>query len=439
VTARRGALLAAGLAAACSSLLGAHAARAAGFPDVESEVPLPSLIGNEARPLGMGGAGIAVSEDGSATYWNPAGLAQMRRIEVSTSLTHDRGTISNTWEGFDSSARDRSTNLGSVHVVYPFPTYRGSFVIALGTDQLRNFDMEYERRTVEGPSDAEIEKHDTISESGKLTAWTVALAMEASPRLYLGIAGSIHDGESHRAENQLTTDVDNVVPDTARFDDLFETDAEISGFSGTFGLLYRVNPNWRVGATIRSGIKTTFEGSQVSDFLTIFDDGGDENDVSEILFEDEIDFPLSFGLGAAFSAGNLTVAADARYTDWSEIQISDSPFLNRDFRKRYNETGSVYLGGEYLIGASPVRVRAGFLYDPVPFRLAYKTDDGSTLLREVMIDRERALATFGAGLLLDTVFTLDVAVQTGSFTRESAVYSEERELTRIVASGAYRF
>jgi hypothetical protein len=39
-------------------------------------------LGNGARPLGMGGANVAVADELSAIYWNPAGLYQQRRIEV---------------------------------------------------------------------------------------------------------------------------------------------------------------------------------------------------------------------------------------------------------------------------------------------------------------------------------------------------------------------
>lgn len=38
--------------------------------------------GMGARALGMGGAHVGVADDASATYWNPAGLAQMRKWEA---------------------------------------------------------------------------------------------------------------------------------------------------------------------------------------------------------------------------------------------------------------------------------------------------------------------------------------------------------------------
>ncbi len=40
-----------------------------------------------ARPLAMGGAFIAVADDSSSTYWNPAGLATLERSEISATYT----------------------------------------------------------------------------------------------------------------------------------------------------------------------------------------------------------------------------------------------------------------------------------------------------------------------------------------------------------------
>jgi len=40
-------------------------------------------IGVGARALGMGGAYVAIANDGSAVYWNPAGLSQLQKREVS--------------------------------------------------------------------------------------------------------------------------------------------------------------------------------------------------------------------------------------------------------------------------------------------------------------------------------------------------------------------
>jgi len=41
-----------------------------------------------ARPLAMGGAFIGLADDANATYWNPAGLAQLGPAEISGTWTH---------------------------------------------------------------------------------------------------------------------------------------------------------------------------------------------------------------------------------------------------------------------------------------------------------------------------------------------------------------
>ncbi|MBP7310112.1 MAG: hypothetical protein KA984_02345, partial [Candidatus Cloacimonetes bacterium] len=41
------------------------------------------MIGAGVKALGMGGAFVALADDGSALYWNPAGLSQIRDSELS--------------------------------------------------------------------------------------------------------------------------------------------------------------------------------------------------------------------------------------------------------------------------------------------------------------------------------------------------------------------
>jgi hypothetical protein len=45
-------------------------------------------LGIGTRALGMGGAYLGVADDYSATFWNPAGLAQIRRLEGFGTLSY---------------------------------------------------------------------------------------------------------------------------------------------------------------------------------------------------------------------------------------------------------------------------------------------------------------------------------------------------------------
>ena len=43
----------------------------------------PNVVGSGARALGMGGAFIAIADDATAASWNPGGLTQLERPEMS--------------------------------------------------------------------------------------------------------------------------------------------------------------------------------------------------------------------------------------------------------------------------------------------------------------------------------------------------------------------
>src|SRR5260370_19775144 len=83
-----------------AGILGASLARA---QTVQNVVLRNSFnpVGAGARGLGMGGAFIAVADDGTAASFNPAGLAQLRRTEfavvgftdlLTSDLTVPKGT-----------------------------------------------------------------------------------------------------------------------------------------------------------------------------------------------------------------------------------------------------------------------------------------------------------------------------------------------------------
>jgi opacity protein-like surface antigen len=81
-----GAVLAAALAAAAAAPA-ARAATSLGGQRVGTSAGTFLKIGVGARPVGMGEAFVAVANDPSTIYWNPAGLAGLPRNEVTFSHT----------------------------------------------------------------------------------------------------------------------------------------------------------------------------------------------------------------------------------------------------------------------------------------------------------------------------------------------------------------
>jgi hypothetical protein len=62
-----------------------------GPPHVDAQLPIRQIlvpssinpVGSGARAIGMGGAYIGVADDATAASWNPGGLIQLERPEVS--------------------------------------------------------------------------------------------------------------------------------------------------------------------------------------------------------------------------------------------------------------------------------------------------------------------------------------------------------------------
>ncbi len=67
-------------------------------------------FGVDARALGMGGAFVAVADSYSATYWNPAGLAQLSKTTIGGMNTNKFG------QGINFNFASAATNLGFVAV-----------------------------------------------------------------------------------------------------------------------------------------------------------------------------------------------------------------------------------------------------------------------------------------------------------------------------------
>ncbi len=88
----------------------------------------PQFLGAGARPLGMGGAFTAISDDATAIYWNVAGLTQMTRSEVHAQHA----------EQFGGTVNHDLLTLG-------FPSQYGAFGIGLtrvGIDRITLTDLE---------------------------------------------------------------------------------------------------------------------------------------------------------------------------------------------------------------------------------------------------------------------------------------------------------
>lgn len=415
-------MLALGLAAVCGD-----PARAENLP----EIPLTLQMPFSARYAGMGGATLAFADDHSACLSNPATLALVRQIEFSAGLAKQSGSMDVTYYGNTERSEFGKARLSDLGFSYPFPTYRGSLVLGFAYGRISSLDSDYYRKGSGGLVGYEEEG---ILESGGLGAYAMSLAFQATRGISMGATGTILSGSSYRTRTFLY-DAGSVYQD-----EYTTEDTDIKAITGNFGLLVDVAKGARLGLSLQLPAHLDMDGYAHGEF---FD--GDSLYIDDYAFTDEVDLPFRVGAGLAVARSHLVVAADAIFTDWTAIDFAGPVVSEADRNEAYRETVEFKLGAEYLLSApTPIRLRAGYAYMPLPYQMLLTQrlpSNGAieTIYEPANISHERQYWTVGAGILMAESLTLDVAYMDGGFTRSGersgpSIYEEEQKDRRFLAT-----
>ncbi|MFZ0389340.1 MAG: outer membrane protein transport protein [Calditrichia bacterium] len=399
-------------------------------------------FGFGARYLAMGGNGVALADDYSAIYWNPAGLASVRSTQMMGEFSHLRFENEAAFQNNMMSTDETFTRLRNLGFAVPFPTTRGSFVVGFGYNFVKDFDdylyfsgynplsngleFELENNSTYNwyPFDQEVEQQEEVISEGGLHQWSLGAAMALSPNFDIGATLNFWRGEEDYRMHFQQEDVDdlyNVFP--ADFFSYSVDQTIISEYSGAgmkLGGMFKMNPFTRLGMSVE--FPTTFnvlEKYSFSDEL-VFDDGySDAIEDPPGEWEYEVRTPYRFDAGIGVSAENINLTAGATYQDWSQTKFQmpdDYPFdedyrdlldENTFIRQDYQETINYHLGGELLIPNNNLMLRAGYAYFPSP-------------LKDAVSDLNRKYYSGGIGLKVGKQSRLDLTYVRGNWSRESS-------------------
>jgi len=375
-------------------------------PQEFSALPLP--VGSGARALGQGGAFTAVADDATAAVWNPAGLVQLERPEVSIVATHlgttarfadatvveASGVVTSFEFGSDEDARRLDVNFLSV--TYPLAVAGRNVVLSLNYHQRYDFHQKLafsKFSTSEAPegigSNSRAEDFD-LRASGGIGALSPAVAVEISPRLSVGVAiNFLHNeflgGDAYTQDHRFSSEqVDEFVflpmpiVSSGRFSR--HTTYDFAGTNATLGAMWRA---WQGGAsrlTLAAVVETPYTADadrNVRTRTTVVQDGMPPVESHEETKEHlAIDFPLSATVGAALRLSDrTTVALDVAWTEWSDWMQEDRdtgvrtrPLGGAPASTEIDDLFTVRLGVEHVLSlpAGKVPLRAGLFYDPRP-------------------------------------------------------------------------
>ena len=404
----------------------------------QPEVMVGNDFGIGGRAMGMGGAFIGVADDSTALYWNPAGLSQIKRIEFFGGLSHGKLETDTEYFGNPDSTFTSNTRPNSFAIVLPVPVRRGGLAFAMGVNRVQSFDSRVRFSGLnistadEDPEFFGLFIREIIEESDGVYSWNCGVAVDVAPGVSLGGSLNFLSG-SYKYELSLdandTEDIDELT--SFSYGDTIDTNS--FGVEGKIGLLARVGKRVRLGMTIDIPLDFSADEYWFQNSYYLYDDGTDESFVADGFFPYDISRPVRFGAGiAAAIIPGVIVSADALYTDWTQTEYNEPPsddVSNEDFKEDYRDTVQLRFGAEFTIPRSGVRLRVGYLRDPLPY-----TPEG----RE--IDTERQFITAGIGMMLDRALSLDIAYMRGFWAESDAgVIAREQDSNHIFLSTGYRF
>ncbi len=361
----------------------------------------PNPVGSGARALGMGGAFIAVADDATAASWNPGGLTQLERPEIS--IVHDFSFYK---ENFRSDSHrelnsDDTLDLNGINylsAVWPIPwTIAGrNLVLSLNYQRKYDFDRDInvDYRTsglLPGGILASTLSDVRYRQRGELACLSPAFGFEITNWLSVGAVVNLwyHDllpkneWETRQVE-QARSLINGVMAPFNQARLRVERNYEdFDGISFTAGVLVKPTDRLSLGAVYHSKFTGRVKYTEVVRIGQTSGMPGFLRDVRPL----EYDFPSAFGVGAAyrFPGDRLTLSLDVTRREWDEFVVRDPKNPQLAMRKRSGVTGlpteqsphdatyAVRLGGEYVFvfPKKPVQnflpsVRAGVFYDPEP-------------------------------------------------------------------------
>ncbi|MBF0474610.1 MAG: outer membrane protein transport protein [Deltaproteobacteria bacterium] len=366
----------------------------------------PNPVGSGARAMGMGGAFIAVADDATAASWNPGGLIQLERPEISiVGAGWWQTEINSSREHPESNGRNSFNNvdLNYLSAAYPFYFLERNMVVSLNFQNLYDLNKDikynYKQEGVIGGDPFISRAAYTFEGRGSLRALSPAFAVEITSGFSLGVAVNVwtdklfwkNDWTRKLSFTSEVTFPGKFTQQTAtvyeeRYHDLF-------GINYHLGALWNVNKWFTLGAVVKTPFTMKLTRTFKSADQFIDPPAPSKTDMND---EDiELDFPLSYGLGTAFRLSDrLTLSADIYRTEWAQHLMRDShgnvfsPIA--DLPQSLADvpaTHQIRIGGEYLfiLEKTIIPARAGIFYDPQPAQGTVNPFYGFSLGSGVMI------------------------------------------------------
>lgn len=331
----------------------------------------PTPVGSGARAAGMADSFVAVADDATAASWNPAGLVQLERPEISVVAeflrVRDEFTADDEFDN-DQTFTDSAGGLNFASITYPIPVLIAGRNAVVGLSYQQRYDLNRSFdvgliTSITTPIAIDSTLTVDYEQEGALGTITPAFAIEITDRLSIGASinfwrsspfndnGWDQTFEYNTETIIATTSGPPFVQTTSRTEE--EEYEDLRGENITAGLLWNVNPRWNLALRYDSAFtgdidyKSRIDGSNI---------------VTPVVVDErrEMSFPDSWTVGAAYRPyDKLTLALSITRTDWNDfyvetaagekISLIDGTGLDEPRHAKFDPTYTVRLGMEYVL------------------------------------------------------------------------------------------
>jgi len=418
-----------------------------------SRIEIPSSfnpVGSGARALGMGGAFIAVADDATAASWNPGGLIQLETPEISIVCAYFDRKESNSFRTDPDADNDQvitDSNINYLSAAYPFNAFGRNMIVSASHQYLYDFSRDLEYPSSYSTSAVDYTGSGKMEHEGGLSAIGIAYAAQVTPNFSLGITFNFWQDGLY--DNKLKSEVHDSGSGTqimSGYDFTFKADMydtfSYRGFNANIGILWNISSQLTFGFVLKTPFTADIEHSHKETYDLRFPDNPWLNDPSEPIeydTDEELDLPMSYGIGVAYRfSDNLTASFDIYRTEWGDFTLTDengdetSPITGEPMDKAdIDPTHQVRMGTEYLhiTNTYVIPVRGGLFYDPAP------ADDGSDAFYGY---------SFGTGIakgkiLFDIAYQYRFGNDVAEFILDEFEFSQDMREHTIYASVIYHF
>jgi len=433
----------------------------------------PTPVGSGARAAGMADAFVAIADDATAASWNPAGLVQLERPELSIVQAFNRFNESFNADDvpsfdpmFESDHSSEVNNINFMSYVHPVYMLGRNFSFSLSYQNRYDFGREFNTNFNTSGAILRLLNAD-FDQSGSIGVITPSAAVSLTDQLSVGL--SVNFWRSNPISENDWEIKQDFKTRSFRNDELLQDIHEIQieeyddfeGENYVFGLLWNVTQKWNLALRYDSSFEGEAEYERSYWRLDSVDGVPFTSEVSE---KRKIQFPWTAAVGTAYRFNDrFTMSLDVSVSDWSKAYIQDSSgekfslidgiSFDDPASTDVDRTVTVRLGAEYAFIPKELNenlnylftLRGGVFYDEEPSTDRPPAGAGAFEPGHGKPDRFWG-ATIGFGLLAHQRWNFDAAyqVRTGDgvntdFVRGVPGFDEDVVQHRVVLSTVIYF